>query len=201
MARVTLFLVIPFLPGCLAYGYPLLTYTPAVSNLPLEIRAFKASCEMAGTSIVMTGGERVACKLEEIPVTHGHLDAQHEAHFDYSVGGFPVRFFESHEWRIILYRPGYEIIEIPNRWSGGKLIQPALAELEWKPAPNFDSQLKALEALYLHHPWGPLDEPLRQFFIQEFERLAASSLVASEEQREILHARIRRLQDESRQMP
>src|SRR5207249_1781632 len=122
MARLTWLLFVHFLPGCVAFGYPSLTYTPEVTNLPPDVRAFQSTFEREGMSIIMTGGETIRLIVEEIPIRDGRLDSQDEAYFAYDVGCFAVGFMHKRDWSICLYRAGYEVIEIQSRWCGGKLL-------------------------------------------------------------------------------
>jgi len=200
MPRLSIFLVFPLLPGCLAYGYPSVTYTSGVSNLPAEVRAFKSTTALGGMSIFMTGGESVSSGVEEIPLKQGCLDSQKETYFAYSVGGFPVKFFQSRSWHVMLFRPGYEVITIPSTWSGHHLLEPRIEALAWKPAPDLDSQVNAIETLCLADCMHPNAKVL-QFAAQEYERLAASPLDSTSAQREALLAKARLLRERITKQP
>src|ERR1043166_5254604 len=95
MPRYAILLIIPFLPGCLAFGYPSTQYTPAVSSLPPDVRAFKSTVSVEGMSVVMTGGERMGSTLEHVPIVKGRVDAIHQNYFAYFVVGFPVSFMDA----------------------------------------------------------------------------------------------------------
>jgi hypothetical protein len=171
MPRLCLLLILPFLPGCLAVGYPSVTYTPSVASLPPDVHAFRSTFEIGGMSIIMTGGERIGGSVEEIPITDGRLDSLDHVYFAYDIGGIPVTFFERHDWKILLYRPGYELIEIPSRWYGEKLFQPRIDHLDWKPANDIESQLANLDRICQEPAANAPSEQVRRFAEKERARL------------------------------
>ena len=172
MPRFSFFLIFPFLPGCLAFGYPSATYTPPVASLPPDVHAFKWTYNTGGMSMIMTGGERVSTKVEKLPIEDGRLDSLHHAYFAYFLGGVPVSFSEHHRWKILLYRPGYEMLEIPSHWCGQKVFQPNVDRLPWTPAKDLNSQLAALDVICPAEFATPSAE-VRRFVDLERERLNA----------------------------
>ncbi len=173
MPRLFFFLIFPFLPGCLAFGYPSTTYTPTVASLPSDVHVFKSTFSTGGKSIIITGGERVSWNIEEIPISDGRLDSLHHAYFAYFIGGFPVSYSEHHDWKLMLYRPGFEIIEIPSRWSARSLVASGIDPLDWKPAKDIDSQLATLKTICPDHGFSVASPEVRRFVAQERERLGA----------------------------
>jgi hypothetical protein len=171
MSRLSFLIIFPFLPGCLAFGYPSATFTPVVESLPADVRAFKSTFALSGMSVVMTGGERFSLAVEEIPIKDGRLDCLQHAYFDYFVGGIPVSFFEHHAWKIILYRPGYDVIEVPSRWCGRKLLQARIDSLTWKPAQDIEAQWAALQEVCPEHSLDLVSPEVRNFVEQERARL------------------------------
>jgi len=183
MARLHGWLFVPVLPGCVAFGYPSLTYTPEVANLPPDVRAFKSTFERV---IFMTGGGTIHFNDEEVPIREGRLVGQDEAYFAYCVGGVVPVGMHERRWSIRLYRPGYEVIDIQSRLVRRKLLNAPVGDLDWKTAPDLDSQVKALERVC---PWPCLhfaNPEVRQFFVEEYERLASSAIPSTADQREAL---------------
>jgi hypothetical protein len=193
MARWFLLLTCPFLPGCLAFGYPSVTYTPAVSNLEEDVHAFKATWGDGGMSLIMTGGEWLEDSIDELPLCRGTLESQRQSYFAYFVGGIPVSFSKHLGWSVLLYRPGYEVIEVSSRWWGRHVLEPRIDKLAWKPATDLDAQVKALQELCPEPGRRIASERVRQFVAHEYERLAASPLATTPDQREALLARARTL--------
>jgi hypothetical protein len=173
MPRLFFFLIFPFLPGCLAFGYPSTTYTPTVASLPSDVHVFKSTFSTGGKSIIMTGGERVSWTIEEIPISDGQLDSLHHAYFAYFIGGFPVSYSEHQDWKLMLYRPGFEIIEVPSRWFGRSLVGPTLDKLDWIPAKDIGSQLAILKTICPDNLYSTASPEVRQIVDQERERLGA----------------------------
>ncbi len=171
MPRFCFLLLFPLLPGCLAFGYPSATYTPQIPSLPPDVHAFKSTFSTSGMSIIMPGGKSISASIERIPIEDGRLDSLQHTYFAYFLGGFPVNFSEHHDWRLLLYRPGYEIIEIPSRWCGRKLFESQIDQLAWKPATDIDSQLATLKLLCPERGVTTPSAEVRQFVEQERERL------------------------------
>jgi hypothetical protein len=172
MQKLSIFLIFSCLPGCLAFGYPRVTYTPQVASLPSDVHAFKSTLSFGGKSIVMTGGESISGTIEEIPIVDGRLDSLDHSYFSYFIGGIPVAFFKEHDWKIILYRPGYEIIEIPSRWYVRKFFASQIDQLAWKPAKSIEAQLAALKLICPEGGFSTPSPEIRRFVDQERERLA-----------------------------
>ncbi len=172
MPRFAFLIFLPFLPGCLAVGYPSITYTPQLPIQEPDVRAFKSMSSGGGMSMVMTGGGWRRASIEEIPLNQGCVESHEDAYFHYLVGGIPVSFSEYRHWSILLYRPGHEIIEIPSRWWGRKLFEAEVDRLEWKPVASTQAQVKALETLCPPFENRPT-AGVRQFVASEYERLAA----------------------------
>jgi hypothetical protein len=193
MPRWSILLLFPFLPGCLAYAYPSVTSTPQVTGLPGDVHAFKESWGMGGMSMIMTGGESFSRALEELPIQHGCLEPQHDAYCAYFVGGFPVGCFESRNWRVLLYRPGYEPVELDSRWWGQALVAPESQTVTWKCVEGVSSNVKVLDELYLKCLWPGTSERVRQFVAQEFERLANAKVTMSADLHQDLLAKARRM--------
>jgi len=193
VSRISLLLVLPFLQGCLALGYPSMTYTPEVSLPEPEVHAFKSTWGKGGIWIAMTGGYWLESSIEELPIHDGHLASQGQSYFAYFVGGFPVSFSEARFWSLLLYRPGYEIIEVPSRWRGRELFESPIDKLAWKPAPDLDSQVKALEKLCPEFGLPKPGDNVRQFVAQEYRRLATSPLATTREQRDALLTKAQKL--------
>lgn len=183
MPRFALLVLLPLLQGCIAFGYPSVTYTPEVTCLDEDVHAFKRSWGRDGTCMIMTGGEWIADNIEELPVDDGHLAGQRFAYFPYVIGGIPVSFSDSRSWSIILYRPGFEVVELPSRWWLKRPFESTLEKIDWKPALDLAAQINAIEQICSdpHRSIRHCSEHVRQFAAREYERLAASSLATPAE--------------------
>jgi hypothetical protein len=177
----------------MAFGYPSVTGTPRVANLDEDVRAFKIAFASDGLSIVMTGGERFHCSVDETVVRQGAFDAQRNAYFAYYVGGIPVNFHDVRSWEILLYRPGYDVIEMPSRWWGRTLFEAEIGKLTWNRAPNLDAQEKAIERVCPDSQLYNVSAEVRRFASDEYMRLAGSPDLSAD-QREAFLSKARRLQ-------
>jgi hypothetical protein len=173
MPRLIFILILPLLPGCMAFGYPSLTYTPAVACLPPDVHAFKSTFGTIGRSFMFSGGEGVYCGVEEIPIVDGVLDTLDQSYFDYFVGGVFVAYFHHDSWKVILYRPGYEIVTIPSRWFVGKMYESRLYNVDWKPAKGINSQLEALSTIWSESGPSQASDEVKDFVRNELKRLKA----------------------------
>jgi hypothetical protein len=196
MRGLPILMVCPLFAGCVAFGYPSLTYTPGVSALDSEVHAFKSTFECGGRSYIMTGGETISLTKEEIPIHGGRLEPQEKSYFAYFVGGIPVAYSRQCSWSVLLYRPGFEVIEIPSHWWGRRLAEPELEKLNWKPASDLDAQVHALEMICGSLRLASLSADVRQFAASEYERLANGPLVTTPEVRESLLAKANALRKE-----
>lgn len=186
--------LLPFLTGCFV-GYPSFTYTPRVNHVEPDVRAFLQSFGGPGWEVFFTGGtilDQLSWRSSELAIENDCVESRSERYFRYFVGGFPVYAGDVRDWRIVLYRPGYEPIVLPARWSGLKLIQPEISKLVWKPAIDFDSQLKAIKMVDAGPPRQGSEE-FRQFLIAEYKRLSESALCDTAERREIITMRLKEL--------
>jgi hypothetical protein len=168
-----------------------------VRNIPDDVHAFKATWETGGMSIILTGGESVGGSVEEIPIKEGVLEPETESDFEYFAGGIPVSFFHFRGWRILLYRPGYEVIELPGRcWAFG-LLQPQVDHLNWKRSQDFDAKLRAIETICSRRSFGRPNEQTLRFAAQEYERLANEHDCPSADQRTTLLDKAKQLRADS----
>ncbi len=195
MARIGYLLFLPFLPGCVAFGYPSVTYTPKLNIAEPDVRVFKSTTSTGGMNIVMTGGGWRGGRIEEIPIDHGSVETQSDAYFAYLVGGFPVCFSEFRHFAILLYRPGYEIIEIPSQWWGLMLLHGECARFDWKPAASTQVQVETLEKLCPPNDSNLPTESVRRFVAGEYERIALTVGTSSPDESARLHSRAKRLRD------
>lgn len=215
---VTAAICVPiFLAACYAVRYPTIRYVPGVTVgvLPSEVRCFRVeACVENATGVfwpkdrpgqVLTG----SFVLTEIPVSpHGNVNGQARVALDYSWNGLYGSGTDRHVVLLHLYRPGYQLVEIP--------AEKDLDTVVWTEASGLESQEKAVDDLlsvvavgpkeglshYLYE--GPLqfasgsDNPRHKrallFAASEYERLARDIDSADAARRELGS----RLQDKSK---
>jgi hypothetical protein len=130
----------------------------------------------------MTGPIEVADRVEEIPVNNGTVSAQRDACFAYSYLIFPV--LNGSHFRtidVLLYRRGYELIEIPARpwWSAsGSGVAEKVA---WKEAHDLLTQKAAVDRIAFRFGRQPYDKDVLRFAAREYACLADSPMAASPE--------------------
>src|SRR5262249_50213020 len=111
------------------------------------------------------------------------------------LGGVPVKFFETRDWKILLYRPGYALFEIPSRWWGMKPFKGRIDDLAWKPTADLETQIKVLEELCPRYGITAATAEVREFVAAEYERLAASPFAITTLQQTLLRDKALRLRN------
>src|SRR5262245_12831263 len=141
------FLVLPFVSGCLAFGYPSLSETPTLSVPEEDVRAIRVDTQLRRGGCVITGSIEFCHSVEEIPVAAAEVGAQTDAYFSYYSPLFLSTGTTSRSMRVLLYRPGFETVTIPERpwWRFPGLTRPEA--VAWKEAPDLAAQEKALETV------------------------------------------------------
>src|SRR5262245_16986403 len=108
-------LLCPCLAGCLALGYPTISRTPEVTVPADDVRAFRVSSEMTASGPLATAPIQLSSSVEEIPVVDATVEPQRDASFSYYYLVFPYSGYRSRTVEVLLYRPGYETVEVPAR--------------------------------------------------------------------------------------
>jgi hypothetical protein len=140
-----LFLLLPMLPGCLIpYGFPQLDQTPLVSlgTEKEETHAFRV--DVTREHVDIGGTDR--CVLSELTFTPGGWvlpQTKVSATYGIYVVGIVLNYpaYVSHSVGLILYRPGYELVELGS-WEIPK-------QVAWKQAVDLKAQEQVLDHLFL----------------------------------------------------
>lgn len=175
-----LMLVCPLLAGCLAYGYPDISRTPAINIDSPDVRAFRITDETKMSGPVMTGPVRFERTAEEIPIVKAQVGSQHEAYLTYYYLAFPFDGSRIRNLKVLLYRSGYQVAEIRAHGlleisKGEKPVQ-----VVWQEATGLRAQMAALEHLVTNDPGHVAGKGLLEFAAAEYTRLANSSMAAAE---------------------
>jgi hypothetical protein len=192
----------PFLSGCFGFAYPSVSETPAVTVRENDVRAFRLISDWTMSGPWMTGPIQNCHSIEELPITQETVEGQQDSYFAYYYLIFPVlNGSRTRTVEVLLYRPGYETVEIPAQSRLWAWFAPKRVQAVWKPAPDLAAQEKALERIvcgYWHHSMG---KATWQFAAQEYTRLAQSPLAAGPEMqktRERLLAKARECEESAR---
>jgi hypothetical protein len=163
-------LIFPFLSGCMALGYPSISRTPPVAVDAPDVHAFLVTSKSDTGGGVISGWVQHGREVRELPVAEATVRPQWDTHFTYYYLFFPMSGSSSRSQQVLLYRPGYETVELSSQawWEclgAGKPVRVA-----WKPARDARAQEKALAKVF-----GPrssvLDDNSRQFAAVEYARL------------------------------
>jgi hypothetical protein len=150
MTRGLALLICPFLSGCLGYGYPSFCQTPGAAIDDPGVRAFRVTNECKRRGCIIAGSVMFAHQVEPIGIVDSRVEAQTNNSFVSYYLLFPFEGHSSRTVKVLLYRPGYETVEIPERpwWTFLGKNQPE--RVVWKEACDLSSQVKALEMVV---PW------------------------------------------------
>ena len=175
-------LICLIMSGCFGFAYPSITETPSVAIAEKDVRAFRKTSGMTRYGGLIAGAIAIGDDVEEIPIVEATVGPQKEAYFAYAYVLFPFAGAESRSLRVVLYRPGYETVELPARawWRsvGAKQVE----QVQWKAAIDLAAQERAIDAVAvgsLHRHVG--NRKVLQFAAQEYARLAESPLAAAPE--------------------
>jgi hypothetical protein len=177
-------LVCLFASGCLAFGYPSVSRTPAVAVDEPDVHAFRITSGRGFYGCLIAGCIQLDHEIETLPVVGATVKPQADCHFAYTCLLFLYAASYGREVKVVLYRPGYEAVEIPSRarwrWLDGRPVHVA-----WKEAPDLASQEKALAAVIGENVevYGKMSPEVLRFAAQEHARLAHSPLAAGPEMR------------------
>jgi hypothetical protein len=171
------FLVLPFLSGCLAYGYPSVWQTPPLSLPDDDVRAFRVDSQWKRGGAVIAGWFEIAQSIEEIPVVAARVEPQKDAYFSYYYLLFPFTGTTSRSMSVLLYRPGFQTVEISERpwWRLPGQARPE--QVVWREAPDLAAQEQALEKVASQGArWAHRSKGVLEFAAQEYARLAEGPL-------------------------
>lgn len=171
-------LVLPFVSGCLAYGYPSVWQTPPLSIPDDNVRAFRVERQWKGGGVVIAGWFQIAHSIEEIPIVAAQVAAQKDAYFAYYYLLFPFAGTTSRSLSVLLYRPGCQTVEISEQpwWRLPGQARPE--QVFWQEAPDLAAQEQALEKVASQGArWGGhRSKGVLEFAAQEYARLAEGPL-------------------------
>ncbi len=182
MPRWLALLICPFASGCLAFGYPNVTATaPAVID-STDVRAFRVTSESTFGGAIIAGWIQLGKDIEEIPVTSS-VPSQSDASWCYWCMMFPFGRSHHREVKLLLYRPGYETVELPAepwwRFAAHRVPAPVV----WKRAVSLAAQAGALAAFDAvgHHSFTGLSSVgVLRFLAGEYERLVQAATDAAD---------------------
>jgi hypothetical protein len=190
-----LLLLCPVVSGCYGFAYPSFSETPAVNVKEDNVRAFRVLSEWTLSGPCITGPIEIWQSVEEIPVLKATVERQQDSYLAYSYMLFPVlNGSRSRTLEVMLYRPGYETVEIPSRSLLEAFGETKRAPVVWKEAVGLEAQEQALEKIISQHPGRRLGQEGLRLAAQEYARLADSPLVSGpgkEKERERLRAKAR----------
>jgi hypothetical protein len=168
--------------GCLGFGYPDVSSTPALATASDEVRAFRAVSESWMRGPWMTGPIEIANRVEGIAVKGRTVGPQRNAYFTYYYLLVPVlNGSHTRTVEVLLYRPGYELVEIPARpwWSVAASNAPE--KVVWKEASELLAQKAAVDRIAFRFSGQKCDKDVLHFAAREYARLASSPSAASPE--------------------
>jgi hypothetical protein len=191
-------LLCPVLSGCFGFAYPSFSETPSVTVKEDNVRAFRVLSEWTMSGPVITGPIEMWQMVQEIPVARATVDRQQDSYLAYCYMLFPVLGgSRSRTLEVLLYRPGYETVEIPSRSLLKAFGETKRGPIVWKEAVGLEAQEQALERVVTRNPGYWLNQEGLRFAAQEYARLADSPLVSGpgkEKERERLRAKARECQ-------
>jgi len=185
MRLCLLVLVCPFLAGCLGYGYPDVSRTPTVAIDVPDVKAFRVTDQITMWGQVVTGPVSFERSVEEIPVEKATVSAQRDTYFNYYYIVFPLlNGSRNRKLEVMLYRPGYQVVDIPARawWDVSSTDAPE--QVVWKEAPDLKSQMAAVERLAPRRMLSKTNKEILKFAAAEYTRLANSPLAAATDMEE-----------------
>jgi hypothetical protein len=187
MRILAVFLLCPLLSGCLGFGYPSVTRTPAIQVDEPDVQAFRVMTDriLTDSKGFLPGGQSYPIVLpltttEKLPSTPRTISPQSDAYFDYRLLVFPiVSEGYSRSLEIRLYRRGYETVSIPaEAWLPFSEQQ---AKPQWKKVADladFEKAIEGIGASSLGDLFRPSSQDVRQFVAQEYAWLAQSEWAA-----------------------
>ncbi len=198
-------LLCPFAAGCFGFAYPSVSETPAIIVRENDVRAFRLISDWTMSGPWMTGPIENCHSVEELPITEDTVEAQKDSYLYYYYLALPfANGSRTRTVEVLLYRPGYETVEIAAQSGLWSLFAPKRIGVIWKPAPDLAAQEKALERIISGYWKDSLGKATWQFAAQEYTRLAQSELAAGprmEKTRERLLKMARDCEDRAKEAP
>ena len=183
MRILAILLVCPLLSGCFAIGYPEMHCTPEVAISADHVQAFRIANEYEHTRMLLYGNY-VHSTVQEVPIVAGKVEPQQDAQFSYIWSLFPLAAVQTtHDFEVLLYRPGYEFVDIPSSPWWWPLGYCQTRSVDWRKIEMLDlpSQIKNLEMVIQKAGGESLNQEMCSFAAREYRRLAQSSLAAGPE--------------------
>ena len=166
--------VCPLLAGCVGFAYPDVSRTPTVALPAADVHAFRVVSQLTMSGPWMTGPVQFGETVDEIPVTSGAVGPEREAYISYYYLVFPFNGSHSRTLTVLLYRPGYEIVEVPARpwWRAPGGGPPE--EVAWKKAPDLTAEKAAVDRIASREGGRSPSKDVLRFAAEEYARLADS---------------------------
>lgn len=173
MYRRGVLLVCPFMTGCLCYGYPSITQTPAIAVPALEVRAFRVRAENGFYGAFIAGAFLRGNRVEEIPTAGSEVPPQKDCHFVREFLAFPIWAYNYHRQVYVqLYRRGFEPVKVEARSCLLECWRNQPITVSWKKTQNVAAREKTLEDLSLLDTPYYHDPQFREFLANEYTALA-----------------------------
>ena len=122
----------------------------------------------------ITGPVQFGETVDEIPVTSGAVGPEREAYISYYYLVFPFNGSHSRTLTVLLYRPGYEIVEVPGPplVAGARRRSPRGGRLE--KAPDLTAEKAAVDRIASREGGRSPSKDVLRFAAEEYARLADS---------------------------
>jgi hypothetical protein len=180
MKHLFALLLCPLSSGCLAFGFPSVTATPAVAVDAADVRAFRVTYDSLSGGALIAGWVQIGDQIEEIPVHEMRVESQADASFCYLYMLPPFAGGHGRSVRVLLYRPGYETVEVPPRpwWQFPSAAAPE--RVTWKEAVDLAAEVRAVDELVEKGRlrWPCSNAAVLGFVAQEYERLGQTAVTA-----------------------
>ena len=189
MRPLPVLVVCPFLQGCLAFGYPSVTQTPAVAVTEPDVKAFRVTRDHKFFGALIAGAFQIGDAVEEIPISENVIPSQSNSYFHYRTLAFPFAGHHERSVSVCLYRRGFEPEIVQARFSFVECWRQEPIKVTWKKIETSEAREKAvddLNSLVVNR-----SNAISVFIAEEYLALAGST--TDEETR-------RRLQDKSQKI-
>jgi hypothetical protein len=144
-----------------------------------NVRAFRVTSDLRQSGPWNSGPGDITGRVEEIPIVDATVPEQKDSYFAYSYMVFPfTEGCHDRNLRVLLYRPGYETVEIGEQVGWNLTGSNPPEGIVWREARTLAVQEKALERVVARKPlrWSVFDPGVLRFVSQEYTRLASTPL-------------------------